>query len=827
MTDNLQTGIENTQPTQDNLNQVMPITQEPTTVETKSSGVMTASNIAQPIPAQKQLPSDTYLYANTSNLGGVIQSTAKEYDIDPHKLEALMYNIQSGQAELSGYYAMSINAYPGMPAEAYTRALGQAINLANTVSEDERIDAMRRGEQYTANGIDSVIDSLVSKVEGKTGRDLFQTRLQELQQVDNVQFDTIPLTQYYENLVKGGTDKGSAWLRTMNLQDEYRKTQGYKAVKQDLDMLVTPAEMQQYTADLYNQIQESTDAEERLRLYDQWEAATKLAKSYAEAYKNDPATYLQTRDPAVQSILMEAQETGNFSDVIKSLDERYDEYDVPYSQRKYLSNTQADTFGKEINTYLYTDPIKSQNALLKLVQTYGSNAGKILNQLVVDKKMPVEAKILVEAAKTGNALTNEAAIDMLKHKATYKQKYYMEMFGTPDTTTANTLREKMEQEIVKLPGVKALIEQFQLTGDVQGQEDMLQYYSDMAAFYKYKNPRKSDKDIAKMLQENLISSIYAQDADNRVTLAQRTLDGKPILYNGYGAEQATNYLSNMQFTGQELQVGGHSAKESQKFLRDKSKIKFITLNQYEVQPVYDDGNGTVLALFKGEGENRKVYKINLKQLGNEDILGVFDARDNARKLYKVLNTAANLQSLTRMAEAGYNIDANTKNAYNTLKTLGFQIDKFNTHESFAKQFERTGMSSRRVQALDTLLKKQVEFETELTRYENMKKTQRDKARPRLIALQLVGPFLSTMLHPPKNGELGQIDKHLSKYMQDKEVLLPALKEQRIKLQMIEKTIMDEACIFLNYKGKLPRNPLTKEIHEHNLIDKALWGGYGY
>ena len=45
--------------------------------------------------------------------------------------------------------------------------------------------------------------------------------------------------------------------------------------------------------------------------------------------------------------------------------------------------------------------------------------------------------------------------------------------------------------------------------------------------------------------------------------------------------------------------------------------------------------------------------------------------------------------------------------------------------------------------------------------------------------------------------------------------------------MIEKTIMDEACIYLNYKGKLPNNPLTNEINEHNLMDKVLWGGYGY
>lgn len=836
MTDNLQTGNENTQPIQDNLNQTMSTTQESTIIETKNSEVITASSIAQPIPAQKQLPSDTYLYANTSNLGGVIQSTAKEYDIDPHKLEALMYNIQSGQAELSGYYAMAVNAYPGMPAEAYARALGQAIDLANTVSEDERIEAMRRGEQYTTNGIDSVIDSLVSKVEGKTGRDLFQTRLQELQQVDNIQFDTVPLTQYYENLVKGGTDKGVAWLRTMNLQDEYRKAQGYKAVKQDLDMLVTPAEMQQYTADLYNQIQESTDAEERLRLYDQWEAATKLAKSYAEAYKNDPAAYLQTRDPAVQSILMEAQETGNFSDVIKSLDERYDEYDVPYSQRKYLSNTQADTLGKEINTFLYTEPIKSQNAILKIVQTYGFNAGKILNQLIVDKKMPVEAKILIEAAKTGNALTNEAAIDMLKHKATYKQKYYMEMFGTPDTTTAEALRDKLESQIIKTPGFKSLEKQLAMTGNITGYKEMLQMYGDIAAYYKFKNPRMSDKDIAKLVQKDFIESVYAFDTDNRITLQHRTLDGKSILYNGYSADQATEYLSSRKFTGQNLRVGALSKDDSEALLRNADNIHYITQDQFTVQPVYMDDNGVVQSLFKVNSKGNILrdtkgqpipYTLNLKHLGDEDILGVFDARDNARKLYKTLNQLVNIPTPYEMARLGATLDDNSVNAMKALRTLGFQIDKFDTTKPFVEQFNRSEMSPRRIQAMSTLLKKQVEFEQELKVYERMKKIQRDNARPALFAAELVLPFIQAIALPPKQGEKTNLEKKLTEYEDTRRASFPKLKEQRVKLQMIEKEIMEEAAIYLNYKGKLPNNPLTKEIHEHNLMDKVLWGGYGY
>ena len=109
----MQTGIENTQLNQDNL-QPNPLTQEESkgieNTQLHNAETTQPVTLAQPVPAQKQLPADTYLYANTSTLGGVIQSTAKEYDIDPHKLEALMYNIQSGQAELSGYYAMAVNS---------------------------------------------------------------------------------------------------------------------------------------------------------------------------------------------------------------------------------------------------------------------------------------------------------------------------------------------------------------------------------------------------------------------------------------------------------------------------------------------------------------------------------------------------------------------------------------------------------------------------------------------------------------------------------------------------------------------------------------------
>lgn len=795
------------------------------TVQETHEGPYVASATA--IPAQKQLPADTYIYANTSNLGGVIQHTSKQYDIDPHKLEALVNTIRNKKANLSGFYDMQVGYYPGMSAESFVTNLGRVADLSNTVSEKKRQDAKLRGEEFTGDGIDVLIDSLQS-IDGKhEGKFYYYEALNAIQEADHIQFDTPTLAEYYETLVRSGVDKSKAWTQTMTKQDEYRKAQDTRAVYQDFQAMITPVEMQQYVNNLYEQVQNATDADTKIRTYAQYEAASKLAKSYAEAYKNDPATYFQTKDPSFNAILTEASESGSFADVVKALDERYDEYGVQYSDRKYLRKDQADAIAKEINTFINTDPIKAQAAIVSLNQTYGVHANKVISQLIADEEVPAAAKLLIESARTGSPKTNEAVIDMIKHKATLGKNFDMEMLGAPDSSSAKALRDKLELQIAELPGVKALSKQFNLTGNVAGQREMIQYYGDMAAYYKFKNPRMSDKDIAKLVQKDLISTIYAFDTDDRVALQHRTLDGKPILYNGYNAEQAKDYLSNRKFTGQKISIGALSQDASEQLLRNSDKIRYITLDQYTVQPVYDDGNGTVQALFTGTGENRKAMTINLKTLGDEDILGVFDARDNARKLYKTLNQLVNIPTPYEMARLGATLDDNSANAMKALRTLGFQIDKFDTTKPFAEQFNRSEMSPRRIQAMSTLLKKQVEFEQELKVYERMKKVQRNNARPRLIAAELVGPFLHTMLLPPKNGEESSLEKRFKAYERDKQALYPELKAQRVKLQMIEKTIMNEAAIYLNYKGKLPNNPLTKEIHEHNLMDKVLWGGYGY
>ena len=91
----------------------------------------------EPVPAQNQLPVDSYLYANTSSIGGVIQSVADQYNLDPHKLEALTNTIRNQKANLSGFYNMQIGYYPGMSAESLITQLGRVADLSNTITDRE------------------------------------------------------------------------------------------------------------------------------------------------------------------------------------------------------------------------------------------------------------------------------------------------------------------------------------------------------------------------------------------------------------------------------------------------------------------------------------------------------------------------------------------------------------------------------------------------------------------------------------------------------------------------------------------------------------------
>ena len=778
---------------------------------------------ASATPAQKQLPADSYVYANNSNLGSTIQYVAKQYNVDPHRLETLTHAIRSKEAYLTGYLNMQVGYYPGMTAESLVHNLGRVAKLSNDISAQRKQEAELNGEEYQADDMEELINSLRMVDDTKDAKAYFYETLNAIQESDHVKFDTPALTERYELLIKSGKSKGEAWDSVIRLQDEYRKSQKIRAASQDMKHLISINDMQQYVSGLYEQAQTTSDPEQRILLYTQYETANKLLESYTKLYESDPAAYFQSKDPAFETIIQQAQDSGDFSSVVKNLDSWYEEQGVPYSHRKYLTKKQVQTISKEINTFMGSDPIKAQSAVSNIVAQYGPEAGKIIRQLYADGEVSADAALLVEAVRTGSVLTNEDVLTMYKYKAAHGKNFMQEMFNAPNAETAKILAGKLSDEIVKLPGVKTILKQMELEGDIMGKENLIASYTNLAAYYKYKNPSYSDKRIAKMIQANMIDSVYAQDTEHRITLSKTTIDGRPIMYNGYTAEKAVEYLTNRGFTGQDYTIGALSQKESELLLRNKHNIRYLTSpDNRKVRPVYDDGKGVVQELFD---KNNKVVEFDLKHLGDEDLLGIFDARDKARSLYKVLSEASRMQTMERAREHGYGLDQNSINAIKTLHELGFTLDKFDGSKTFAEQFERSSLTPRRLEALSTVLSKYTEFEQELKTYENMKRSQRGTLEPVKTSFAIIDAFVhDNYLHPIKKGKSERLVK---RYEDQRTKYLPTLKAQRVKLFKLEEEIMNEACIYLDYKGKLPLRPLTKEIHKHNLMDKILWGGYGY
>ena len=782
--------------------------------------------VVEPVPAQNQLPVDSYLYANTSSIGEVIQSVADQYNLDPHKLEALTNVIRNKKANLSGFFNMQIGYYPGMSAESLITQLGRVADLSNTISDRENQEAQMKGLPLTSNGLEKLIDSLQS-IDGKqAGKYYYQEALNALQESDHIKFDNQTLTQYYETLVQSGVSKADAWTRTMQAQDNYRAAQDKRASMQDFDSMVTPNEMSAYVANLYDKVQQTKDPETKIRLYGQYQFAKQLAGQYATAFKTDPAAYLQTKDPMFNSLLAEASKSGNFTDVVTALDARYNELNIPQSQRKYLREDQVRTAAKEINTFLSSDPIKAQSIIVGLNQAYGKHAGKVINQLISEGKVAPEAKILIEAIKTHSPAYNEDVLTMLKYKLNYKGGFAKEMFGAPDNTTANIMMRKLEARVYDLPGYKALVNQLNLSGNVTGKIEMAQYYANMAAFYKYKNPNVSDKQAVEMVQRNLIDSIYTYDPSHRVILPLRTLNGKRLMYGKYDAYQAKNYLANRQFTGQKIQVGSLPMDISEQMLRDNNKIFYRTVDQNTVQPVYDDGNGTVQALFIGTGDKRRVLTINLSHIGEENVIGIFDAKDSLRKLTSLMTNAANIPSSQAIARSMTGpIDANTSAAMRALTDLGFDLKHFDTTKPFSQQFDRTKMEPRRIEALNNMMIKQNQFELKLEEYRKLQKAQRDTVAPVSTAIGMIKPFAHDVIFNPKSETESHFMSYLKNYEDERSKLKPELKRTRQELYALEAEIMRDAAVFLNYKGTLPKHPLMDQIQYHGLTDKILWGGY--
>ena len=782
---------------------------------------------ARPVPAQTQLPSNSYVYANTSNIGGVISTVAEQYGLDPHELESLTSSIRGGKTDLSGFWKMQVGYYPGMSAEGLVENIGRVAELSGAYSEKKKQEAQAQGKSYDSHALQPLIDSLQTPDNKSPGKEVYYRTLDGLRQADHVQFDSENLSKYYELQIKSGVSKAQAWENTMNAQDKYRSSQDARTVMQDFDQMGDPIAMQNYTDDLFKKMSIEKNPEAKIRMYSQYEAATKMTAQYAAAFEKDSYTFLVSKDPSFKSIMKDAEKNKDYSQVIKHLDQRYDELGIPETDRKYLSQVQAKGLASQINAFMSEDPSKAQSTLMKIMTTYKQGSSKAINQLMKENKVGPEARVLIEAAKTGSPAYNGDVLNMMKNKMALKGNYLNTMFGVADNATAKTLSKKLESKIYGMPGYKAVVQNLDMAGNVKGKIELAQYYADMGAYYKYKNPSLSDAQAAQMVQTNLIDSVYSYDAGSRVILQKRTLDGKDILYSKYSPAQAVQYLTNRGFAGLGYTVSGKPHQTSDALLKNKNNIQYRVLDQRTVQPFYHDAQTGVSELILDK--NNKPLRLNLSHLGLEDVVGTQSAREAMRKTLKeIYNVSGAIDPQTFMMTTGrlggdpnyFNSQAYKSN--NLIKNIDKTVAGSKLDKTMTKELERTNLSERQIQALNDATSIQQEFDNKLKDYQNLQKAHRDMVQGSAgRAYELVGPFVKDMM---TNGNHNRVMKTVTKQDARAGAYKDELKKQREQIYKLEKEFLHNTAIFLDYKGNIPERPFTKEIDE-NLYEKMWYGGY--
>jgi hypothetical protein len=792
----------------------------PKTIEQPKEEIIKPVSIegANPIQPQNQLPADSYMYSNTSNLGNIINDTAERYSLDPHELEALTNTIRNNKANLTGFWQTQVGFYPGMSAESLVENIARVADLSNTDIENQKQKAILEGKTFTGNGIQQLVDSLESIDKKKSGKAYYDEILDSLREADHVKFDTDVLSEYYETLIKSGHNKADAWMSTMQQQDKYRAAQDQRAVTQDFNNMRDPLAMQKYTEDLYTKIENSTDADSKLRLIGQYEAAAKLTQQYTEAFQKDPATFIMTKNKSFNALLEEANKSRDYAQVVAHLDAEYDRLNIPEVNRTYLPKAQAEQLAKQINSVITENPEKAQQTLASIMTTYKQGSSKIIHQLIRNNQVGPEARILIEAARTGSPVYNGDVLDMMKHKMTLKGNFTKEMFHAPDTSTANTLRTKLERDVYGLPGYKAMVQNLNLAGNIKGKIELAQYYADMGAYYKYKNPSLSNKEITQMVQTNLIDSVYTYDANSRILLQKRTLDGKPIIYNRYSPEQASSYLAERNFTGLGYTVSNKSKDVSNALLNNKANIRYRTLDQFTVQPFYQDEKTGISELIMDK--DGKPLKLNLKYLGDEDILGTIKARDGMRDTLQQLYSLNG--RITSLDKGGFYITPETFSGTQKILNVEKLMQSAKDTKSLQQELERSQMSKSKIDALINATEKHQEFELELQKYQKLQRLHRDTAhRADHKAAELIGPFFADML---SFSDKQHMMKTLSEQDTRSKIYKTELKKQREVLYAIEKDFLNNAAAFLDHKGEIQDKPFTQFI-DTNLYDKLWYGGY--
>lgn len=221
-----------------------------------------------------------------------------------------------------------------------------------------------------------------------SGRTEYEKELVKIKKRDGVIFDTPTLTEYYETLVQSGVSKADAWTRTMIKQDEYRAAKDKRKNIDTINNLIYVGQQEQYVNNIQAQLFATSDPDKKIRLNNILKLAYQLTEQNRALYKKDPVLYFIQKDSYMPQASV--NQPQYYKERFERLDYHYDNLDIMYKLRTYLTNEEKEELAKEIKFYRNLKFKEKEVSFIDMNYRYGNYYGKDYLTLIINDLLKEE-----------------------------------------------------------------------------------------------------------------------------------------------------------------------------------------------------------------------------------------------------------------------------------------------------------------------------------------------------------------------------------------------------------------------------------------------------